>query len=520
MKPRYDIIVLGSGFAGSLMAMIARRLGHSVALLEKGTHPRMAIGESSTPLSNLLLEEIADRYDLPALRPLAKWGTWQAAHPEVACGLKRGFTFLHHDPAVRAIRTPADRQLLVAASPNDAIADTHWFRADFDQLLLRQACDLGVDYVDQVAVTSMARESNGWTLGATRSAQEVSVHAKLIIDATGPRGCLFQTLGLKESPLPNYPQTSALYSHFSGVDEVAVAGANNLPYPPNAAALHHVFEGGWMWVLRFNNGVTSAGFALSEALTRKFNLEQKETAWQRLMEGFPEIASQFRHATALAPLTYVPRLSFRSSNIAGRDWVMLPSAAGFVDPLLSTGFPLVLLGISRLACILEQDWNSLTLEQSLRDYAAVTDAELLATADLLSALYANSGDFPTFRALCLLYFAAASYSETARRLNKPDRANSFLLQANPDFGPEFRRICQRSRQPLNSAERSELQQRVYTLIEPFDVAGLGRRPLDHCYPVATEDLYRGAHKLDANHAEIASLIKRSGMEEPSSPVLT
>src|SRR5580700_10998150 len=92
----YDIAVVGSGFAGSLLAMISRRLGHSVVLLERGKHPRFAIGESSTPLSNLLLEELSTRYGLPKIAPLAKWGTWQEAYPEVGCGLKRGFTFFHH----------------------------------------------------------------------------------------------------------------------------------------------------------------------------------------------------------------------------------------------------------------------------------------------------------------------------------------------------------------------------------------------------------------------------------------
>src|ERR1700752_2904679 len=136
----YDLAIVGSGFAGSLLAMIVRRLGQSVVLIERGTHPRIVIGESSTPLSNLLLEDLAARYNLPSLAPLSKWGSWQRTYPELACGLKRGFTFHHHvlgQPGAPSI----DRQdqLLVAASPHDAIADTHWFRADFDQFLVRQA---------------------------------------------------------------------------------------------------------------------------------------------------------------------------------------------------------------------------------------------------------------------------------------------------------------------------------------------------------------------------------------------
>src|SRR6185503_13118996 len=97
MPKDFDVAVIGSGFGGSLMAMIARQLGRSVILIERGRHPRFAIGESSTPLANLLLEELAREYRLDALLPLTKWGTWQAAQPELGCGLKRGFTFYQHE---------------------------------------------------------------------------------------------------------------------------------------------------------------------------------------------------------------------------------------------------------------------------------------------------------------------------------------------------------------------------------------------------------------------------------------
>jgi hypothetical protein len=45
-------------------------------------------------------------------------------------------------------------------------------------------------------------------------------------------------------------------------------------------------------------------------------------------------------------------LAYRAVRAAG-GLVLLPSAAAFVDPLLSTGFPLALLGILRLARIVE-----------------------------------------------------------------------------------------------------------------------------------------------------------------------
>ena len=66
-----DLAIVGSGFGGSILAMIARRLGYRVMLLERGRHPRFAIGESASPLAGVLIEQLADRYDLPRLRPLS-----------------------------------------------------------------------------------------------------------------------------------------------------------------------------------------------------------------------------------------------------------------------------------------------------------------------------------------------------------------------------------------------------------------------------------------------------------------
>src|SRR3954470_22973811 len=92
----FDLAIAGSGFGGSLLAMVARRLGLSVLLLERGAHPRFAIGESTSPLTNLLLEELATRYDLSRLLPLRQYGTGKRAYPDLRVGLKRGFTFYTH----------------------------------------------------------------------------------------------------------------------------------------------------------------------------------------------------------------------------------------------------------------------------------------------------------------------------------------------------------------------------------------------------------------------------------------
>lgn len=189
---------------------------------------------------------------------------------------------------------------------------------------------------------------------------------------------------------------------------------------------------------------------------------------------------------------------------------MLPSTAGFVDPLLSTGFPLTLLGVSRLADIVAGNWGGEKFACELGLYARRTDEELLATARLISALYANMGNFPVFRSLSLLYFAAASFSETARRLGRPDLAASFLLHDSPLFGEACRDLLGRVSEGVPIANNAALEVEVRRIIEPIDVAGLGGSARRSWYPVIAEDLLRSASKLGATREEAARMLDRAG----------
>src|SRR5690348_15306838 len=155
MTERREIVVVGSGFAGSLLARVLAVLGYDVTLLERGTHPRFAIGESTTPLANLSLERLGARYGLADCWRLAAHGRWLAHHPTLRRGLKRGFTFYRHHPGEPLWQRggPDAERLLVAASPEDAVADTHWLRADVDHHLVREAVAAGVDYRDRAEVT-------------------------------------------------------------------------------------------------------------------------------------------------------------------------------------------------------------------------------------------------------------------------------------------------------------------------------------------------------------------------------
>ena len=515
MNDTYDIAVVGSGFGGSLLAIIAHQLGRSVILLEKNKHPRFAIGESSTPLSNILLESLASRYHLPSIAPLSKWGSWQQTYPRAAGGLKRGFTFYHHILGMPSTTDPNhQRQLLVGASPHDRIADTHWYRAEVDHLFVKEAQKLGVQYLDEVKLQNVLESENEIRLQGHRNDEDFSVRATFVVDATGPRGFLHHALALKETPLPEFPATQALFSHFTGVgrlaDQLSGQDWELPPYPVDDAAVHHIFDGGWIWVLKFNNGITSAGVAATDKLANRLRLSEGPGAWQRLVDLIPALKQQFANSQSTRPFTYMPRVSFRSNAVAGKRWALLPSAAGFVDPLLSTGFPLTLLGVSRLAQIIEHDWDKPAFAERLQSYASQTDNELLAAADLIATLYATMDRFPVFASLSMLYFAAASFSESARRLGIVNLARSFLLHDDPHFGAAMRRCYQRARQTSTQQEMTELANEVSRAIEPINIAGLNNPQRRNWYPVDASDLLNSAAKLGSTKHEISQLLDKCG----------
>ena len=521
-EPRvHDIAVVGSGFAGSIVARIARRLGFDVLLLERARHPRFAIGESATPLANLLMEELGNRYNFEDLVNLSKWGTWQEHHPEIGCGLKRGFSFLYHQPGERfAARQDRSDQLMVAASPSDHIADMHWYRPDFDTHMMEQARAMGVDYCDRVELGAPTFAQGVWELSGQRPGnRQKRWRARYLVDASGIRGLLHRSLGEPESRYPGLPATRSLFSHFRGVRRLVGAEhfpfPEGTPYPVDDAALHHVFPGGWVWVLRFANGITSAGIAATEPLAAELALEEGEPAWRRLLSRYPTLGDQFAKAKATVPFVHLPNLSYRSQRSSGAAWYRLPSSAGFVDPLLSTGFALTLLGIRRFLLALEDSRGNLGKQFDARVAAigARSLQETDAVARLIAALYATMDDFALFRELAKLYFAAASFGESARRLGKPALTDAFLCIDRPDFAGHMNHACDLAIDERDrSGARAEILSTIQAALAPIDIAGLTDPARNAWYPVIPADLLAARHKLHSTESELCAMLSRCGIE--------
>jgi FADH2 O2-dependent halogenase len=553
-----DVAIVGSGFGGSVLAMIARRLGYRVTLLERGRHPRFAIGESASPLAGILIEQLSARYDLPRLRPLSAFGTWQRTYPHVVCGLKRGFTYFKHEEGQR-YRTADDRanQLLVAASPSDELSDTHWLRSDVDHFLVNEALTLGADYQDLVELDAIEWQPSGDPiLVGTRQGRRVRLHARFVIDASGPRGFLSKTLRVENRGFDGYPPTQALFSHFTDVarcedmEEYSTKGRKGdgatipAPYPMDDAALHHVFDGGWMWVLRFGNGVTSAGVAVEDWLAEDLNLAEGEPAWHRLLARFPSVRAQFAYAHPIRSFTWMPRLAYRAADAAGERWAMLPSAAAFIDPLFSTGIPLTLLGIERLSRIFEDGLDqpsSAGLRSRLYEanrgcddancsggrsgppasYAAATLEDADRTARFIAGSYAGFRRFPMFTAYSMFYFTAASFSEMARRLDSPRAPRGFLCGDSPAFVSAMQTLSPAQRAAVHDSLPDTMtcyEDEVAAAVARWNIAGLCDSRKRNWYPVDLKDTLNGADKLGLTPEAVRAGLELTVSSSRSAPV--
>jgi FADH2 O2-dependent halogenase len=496
------IAIVGSGFAGSILARILAIHGHRVQLLDRQRHPRFALGESSTPLAAICLERLAARYGLDDLHALAAWGRWKEKLPHLRRGLKRGFTFYGHSPGRPYANSVAnERRLLVAASPDDFIADTHWLRADVDHHLVLEAGRAGVEILEEVELTGV-ESRNGWHLAGTHQGRPVRFEADLLIDASGPGGFLARHLSIPR--VETQPHTSLIFGHFDGLADFAeVAGNAALPqgpYPDEQAAVHHILQEGWMYVLPFDHGTVSAGFVIAETQAREELASlSPDQAWEHLLTRYPTLRDQFAPATPARPIGKIPRLQHRLAQAAGDGWALLPHAFCFLSPLFSTGIAWSLLAVERLALLLERG------PEGLQRYGDLLNQEADHIQKLVAGAYATMGDFDRFAAGSLLYFAAASFAEASQRL-LPGPAdgwawNGFLGSTDPTT----REMLDRG---LAALQESGFEEKIHQIIAPRNLAGLADPARNRLYPVDLEPLVENAGLLGLTREEMRREIPR------------
>ena len=481
----YDFCVVGSGFAGSIMAMGLKQSGYKVCMIEKEKHPRFAIGESSTPIADMILRDLSEKYDLPFLGKISRYGEWQGNYPEVICGLKRGFSYYSHQKGkIFSGSHNHENELLVAASENDENSDTNWLRSDVDAFLVKQANKIGVDVFDETGIAGLTRnrDEKTWNAICQRISKRVTLKCKWIIDATGSPVFSKNFLGTESTSEDFYTNSEAVFTHFEEVPHWLQYLNNrgiytdDYPYNPDRSALHQIIEEGWAWMLRFKNDLLSAGLLFDRDSHFPDEKKNAEVLWADTVGNYPSLNKLFNNAR----LAKIPGQFYRTGRLQrkldrtfGEGWVALNHTTGFVDPLHSTGIAFALCGVEKLLDVYSKQMEEKEIHDHLKIIQDQTFKELQFIDLIVSAGYKSRWNFKLFSAAVILYFIASVQYEQSRL--KGVIPNTFLYADDM----EIFEIISATHLEINKLDQdrsvsqmNELINRIKERIAPFNSVGL------------------------------------------------
>jgi tetracycline 7-halogenase / FADH2 O2-dependent halogenase len=342
----YDCLVIGSGIAGSLTAIAMARAGIRTLVVESKTHPRFAIGESTVPATSLGLCALAETYDVPEFRQISHY----LGLKEIGCAAwpKQSFWFGYHREG-----TPlAERdEVLVATLDLPIGPDVHVLRADVDSFLVSLFPKYGVDYLEHTEVSDIETSSTHVRVLLTSKTHGRSeMHAQYIIDCSGHASFLAERFGLRD-PVPRLrTNTRTIFSHFEGVpmlEQLIDKKVEVFERSRDSGTMHHLFDGGWIWVIRFDTGVVSVGLVLDQDVYPNNDIPAEQEFFQ-IISRFPTVHAHLGAAKPIRPFVKTGRVQFTSRTIVGDRFILAPHAAGFIDALFSTGINLTQAFITRI----------------------------------------------------------------------------------------------------------------------------------------------------------------------------
>lgn len=486
MGNSYDIAVIGSGFGGSITALGLVKLGYNVCVIEKKSHPRFAIGESSTPIADMILRDIADDYNLPFLKNISRYGEWQKYYPEVRCGLKRGFSYYHHTKGEKFETDSSHKnELLVAASVDDYNSDTNWLRSDVDHFLIKKAVENGVHFFGKTEVLQLDRRADvhEWIVKLSSEKLMKELKVKWIIDATGSgefSGKYFNTT----NELHDFKTNSeAIYSHFIDVPtwlsylEDHKFSSVDYPYNPDDSALHQIIDEGWIWMLRFNDELLSCGLVLDNFKGQsRPDKEDHSIAWNQIVKQYPSIHKILQSrdfADEPGKLIRTGRLQRKLNRVYGDGWIALNHTAGFVDPMHSTGIAFTLSGIERVLNLFKGGIEEKIDQNKLRSFQDKIFNELEFIDILVSMTYRSRWNPKLFTAVVMLYFVASVQYEQKRL--KGLNPGYFLSADNQDLREVTSQVFKKIiaiEESKDASRVGELVSEISRLIKPFNTVGL------------------------------------------------
>jgi flavin-dependent dehydrogenase len=315
----YDVAIIGGGPAGSTAAALLARAGRRVIVFEREKFPRFHIGESLLPFSMKAFSRLELHEKLLRAGFMKKFGGQIFG----ACS-ERGTKFYFKD----GFRSQTDHAYQVT-------------RADFDKVLLDHAAECGAEVHEETSVDRVDFSKDDVELAIRRNGSSHSIRARYVIDASGRTSVLGKHFKIKKTY--DHLQKLSIFAHYDGVWRAeGIDGTLTL-------LVRGIDR--WFWVIPLTNARTSIGVVLDKEVFRQSKLRAEDFLEQALTEQ-PIIAQRMTHARRASEVYVEADFSYRSARLRGDRWLLAGDAAGFIDPIFSSGVFLAVFSGERCADVL------------------------------------------------------------------------------------------------------------------------------------------------------------------------
>jgi flavin-dependent dehydrogenase len=307
-----DVAVIGGGPAGSAAGTQLARAGLRVAIFEKEKFPRFCVGESLLPHGNDLLRRLGVWEKLESSGFLRKYGA-EFATADDSCRHRLWF----------GDNLDADHEYTYQVE-----------RAAFDQLLLDHARASGCTVREQAKITRLEDHDSGAAIVRGEDPEgSFAVRARWIVDASGRRSFAGPRLGLRRAETQKERRV-AIYAHFAGAARHEGKAEGHISIVRTS--------GGWFWMIPLAGDRMSVGLVLPAAEVKGAADGKLEEIFSAHVAAAPAVATRLAASRRLTPLRATGDYSWKFSSFATRRVILTGDAAGFVDPIFSSGVMLAM----------------------------------------------------------------------------------------------------------------------------------------------------------------------------------
>src|SRR6266571_1723054 len=300
----YDVAIIGGGPAGSTAAALLARAGRRVIVFEREKFPRFHIGESLLPFSMKAFARLDLHEKLLRAGFMKKFGGEMFG----SCS-ETGNKFYFKD----AFRSQTDHAYQVT-------------RGDFDKLLLDHAVESGAEVHEETSVDRVEFSNDEVELGIKCNGSFHSIRARYVIDASGRTSVLGRKFKIKKTY--DHLQKLSIFAHYDGVWRAEGIDGT-------LTVLIRAIDR-WFWLIPLSAERTSVGVVLDAEAFRNSKLRAEDFLEQALSEQ-PIIAKRMTDARRVSQVYVEADFSYRSERLHGDRWLLAGDAAGFIDPIFSSG---------------------------------------------------------------------------------------------------------------------------------------------------------------------------------------